>query len=700
TVYNEEDIKTIFGIVPFANDGEISINYVEDGKEKEFGILYGAIVTDVKNKLLVIKEGKFRTSSTRRNKVEIKGNFIINASDFKNFIFNLQDASYSNFIYSFICKEDCEMDVSLYPETSSANLKGRATLVYYKYLNQYENGKSIGERYIANISDFSDIRMDNSFNTGMEILFGTNKGIWDESSLYSMFVFSAKAENFASFDDLIIESDEEFYLIRFTLFNSQTGEFDFYYAVKGTSGKIWPQNEAVGYLVLSTNKDSNDPGFVINNKGHDLFEVNRGSLFLLPNEDAFGDCASFESRNLRYIDRSCLFMDSYSGLLNFKLRKTPVLIENSKEIYPTNIKLIYHPSAQIRKLYLEQFALGDKESSLLIGADWTSKITFDSRKVTVKEGNWYDLGVGFSTYIYDNETDTFNQFECRIDTKECFLEGIKVYSFKEQKPIKCESDDDCGEDAYCKKNNCIKKTNCKEFKEISSATNPSRPLDILFIADGYSSEEDFLEDVQFYMDKESKNKGILSISPFKENSGKFIVWTIYTPTARIFSQPNAYHMRVFQNEAKQCAQSDVVIVLTTFDARIAQSNGLGGPIFMSSYFKGRYGDARTIVHEFGHAFGGLADEYCHPCDKKGLTNGFPHPPNCLTSYNEAKTLWGQAVADKAKTDYRSCGGSQCDERCKAYYRPSENSIMKGEQEAFYFNKPSLDELNRRLIQFG
>ncbi|MFH1065541.1 MAG: M64 family metallopeptidase [Nanoarchaeota archaeon] len=115
----------------------------------------------------------------------------------------------------------------------------------------------------------------------------------------------------------------------------------------------------------------------------------------------------------------------------------------------------------------------------------------------------------------------------------------------------------------------------------------------------------------------------------------------------------------------------------------------------------------VALHEFGHSFGDLRDEYYEQNAGAGERGG---TPNCL-SKNEALDKWKQwpeVVAEAEQEKWKSCGGI-CDSSCTSLLRPSENSIMKEEVEWMdrhsepgwkAFNPPSEAQIIEKLSAYS
>jgi hypothetical protein len=107
---------------------------------------------------------------------------------------------------------------------------------------------------------------------------------------------------------------------------------------------------------------------------------------------------------------------------------------------------------------------------------------------------------------------------------------------------------------------------------------------------------------------------------------------------------------------------------------------------MSSYFR-KKGEflGRLMLHEFGHGFAKLGDEYYNLIHVDGLPS-FAESlmssaqsaanPNCKATLAEAQSAWGDLVVPDRTTGYfYSCGGD-CPETCASFVRSTFNAVMK------------------------
>jgi len=191
---------------------------------------------------------------------------------------------------------------------------------------------------------------------------------------------------------------------------------------------------------------------------------------------------------------------------------------------------------------------------------------------------------------------------------------------------------------------------------ILSNGHPHDKVDLAFLSEGYRSEESekFKKDVRHYVDY------LFSVTPFRENKGRFNVWAVFRasaesgldiPTKGIFKNTvlnasyntlgQAKYCTIFNNKTMRdmadAVPYDHLIVL-------ANSTEYGGGGFANDYCVFTSDDERSaeiFTHEFGHSFAGLADEYINDklfpmYYKRGVE---PLEPNITAWLNPDAVKW-------------------------------------------------------------
>ncbi|MDE6299189.1 MAG: IgA Peptidase M64, partial [Muribaculaceae bacterium] len=164
------------------------------------------------------------------------------------------------------------------------------------------------------------------------------------------------------------------------------------------------------------------------------------------------------------------------------------------------------------------------------------------------------------------------------------------------------------------------------YRYLHRGGDPEKAIDVAILAEGYTAEEldSFLNHAQMVTDE------ILSYTPYAENKEKFNFLAVMSPSndsgvtiplkekwadtafgshfstfhsARYLTTPN---LRSVHDALSGIPYEHVVILVNT-------DNYGGGGIF-NSYLMSAARNEKVLpvsVHEFGHSFGGLADEYAY-----------------------------------------------------------------------------------------
>lgn len=218
--------------------------------------------------------------------------------------------------------------------------------------------------------------------------------------------------------------------------------------------------------------------------------------------------------------------------------------------------------------------------------------------------------------------------------------------------------------------------------------DPANRLDILMLGDGYTADEMVLfdEHVTAAVD------GLLASEPFDRFAGfinihKLEVVSSESGTDEPDQVPPVYVDTAFNSSFNYAgvpqllyAQTDLVLesaaAVPEYDTIILLVNTSrygGGAGSYAAFAGGASSAVKLMLHEFGHSFGGLTDEYESPYD----TYSGPEPaaPNCTTM------SWFMMNAQELKW-YRWLGidGVGVNEGCEYYahgkYRPSESCLMR------------------------
>jgi len=148
-------------------------------------------------------------------------------------------------------------------------------------------------------------------------------------------------------------------------------------------------------------------------------------------------------------------------------------------------------------------------------------------------------------------------------------------------------------------------------------------IDVTFLAEGYEDMEKFQQDVLDYIDFEKEKNGLTAIEPFKSNEDKFNFYFV-NRTTDLECELGCFGIdrlvccndNKVKQTAAQCPSDEIFVLIDTKDFCGASKDYATVCTIEDS----RAG--LVLVHEFGHTFGGLGDEYSY--GKSGDTN----VPNC------------------------------------------------------------------------
>ncbi len=269
------------------------------------------------------------------------------------------------------------------------------------------------------------------------------------------------------------------------------------------------------------------------------------------------------------------------------------------------------------------------------------------------------------------------------------------------------------------KNYFIKQDNRKQFPsfKVFYSGNPHKKLDIVFIPDGYTKDQmsDFKKDcVRF------KNY-LFDYLPFSKNKNKINIWGVEAVSKDSGADIPAVHQwkrtvlgtsyYTFNSERYLMTYNDKAVRDVAANVPYDQiyilvnSKKYGGGAIYNYYSVAAAKNKKAkqlFIHEFGHGFGGLADEYYnssvsyenfYPLDVE------PWEPNITTLVNFAGK-WkdmikpGTPIPTPDTKKYDNVigvfqGGGYA---AKGIYRPSRNSIMKS------FSSNKFNAVSKRALQ--
>lgn len=208
---------------------------------------------------------------------------------------------------------------------------------------------------------------------------------------------------------------------------------------------------------------------------------------------------------------------------------------------------------------------------------------------------------------------------------------------------------------------------------------PERGIDIVFLGYNYRRVEDFDEDIKEYI------KLFNETEPFKFDITKFNFYKInkFDINCRFASWIRCNEFDI-KRLAANCP-NDYIIILAKRNAWIdfiipVRSSAIGNIAKINTADK-----KIVILHEFGHIFGGLADEYVDESFYSKENFNVDIYPNCDRKFCNKWT----SITDGC---YKGCS-------LTIYYRPTRNSIMRSLTTNDY-GPVNSKELIKRLKNYG
>jgi len=269
----------------------------------------------------------------------------------------------------------------------------------------------------------------------------------------------------------------------------------------------------------------------------------------------------------------------------------------------------------------------------------------------------------------------------------------------------------------------IKKENrhkTESFK-VHYSGEPNEKLDIVFIAEGYSADEQrkFRKDCQDYA------ATLFKYSPFKENEEKINVWGVAAVSEDSGADipADSIWKKTALNSSYYTFDSERYLMVTDYQTLrdyaanvpydqiyiLVNSDKYGGGAIYNFYSLGITGNKkaeRVFIHEFGHGLAGLADEYVDlgTYNEYYNLNVEPWEANITTLVNFEKK-WKKFVDEETPVPtpdeekyYDKLGAFEgAGYVPEGVYRPTHNSIMRA-LNTDKFNLPSLKALEA-IINF-
>lgn len=217
----------------------------------------------------------------------------------------------------------------------------------------------------------------------------------------------------------------------------------------------------------------------------------------------------------------------------------------------------------------------------------------------------------------------------------------------------------------------------KSVTKVQITGKPQEKVDLVFVGEGYTEKE---KD-KFEKDLKKYTNDLFSIEPFKSTKDKFNVYGIFSPSQEsgVDEPRQGRYKKTVLNCTFNSLDSDRYLltedVETLYDlisevpcdaiaimCNIDRYGGGGIYNFYASFTASNQSDDYVFIHEFGHSFGGLADEYytsdvsynefypkgiepAEPNLTALLVPGFVKWQEHLTPGLKVPTEWGKEVFD-------------------------------------------------------
>ena len=231
--------------------------------------------------------------------------------------------------------------------------------------------------------------------------------------------------------------------------------------------------------------------------------------------------------------------------------------------------------------------------------------------------------------------------------------------------------------------------------------DPAHEVDVVILPEGYTEAEigKFIYDCRNFV------KAFFTFAPYTQNEDKFNFWAVLAPSKQDGTDIPADHVWrstilntsyfTFNSERYLMTLDDKSVRDLAGNAPYDQiyilvnSKKYGGGAIFNYYnvaVNSNMSSAKIIIHEFGHGFAGLADEYYNDPTAYGKfynLNVEPWEPN-ITTLKHFDKKWkdmvkpGTPIPTPAKKKYRNTvgafegGGYQP----KGMYRPMQDCLMK------------------------
>lgn len=179
-------------------------------------------------------------------------------------------------------------------------------------------------------------------------------------------------------------------------------------------------------------------------------------------------------------------------------------------------------------------------------------------------------------------------------------------------------------------------------------------IDLLLVGgENYENESSMAEDFQYYVGTD--NRGLFDVYPMNTVVDRFNIWYIQGREGSSTESGSRGPFREARYWRDRCGMDySVFLAKESHDGwrgaaldKVARVDGVAGKVDNKN-------GAVGLIHEWGHLFGNVADEYNYGSGKRSATT-----PNCARNMSQARNWWGEMaeVSDEVGFE-RGCKGSE------------------------------------------
>jgi hypothetical protein len=267
--------------------------------------------------------------------------------------------------------------------------------------------------------------------------------------------------------------------------------------------------------------------------------------------------------------------------------------------------------------------------------------------------------------------------------------------------------------ASCKKKEVVDTTIYHRDGEVKKLyyNNPNG-VNIVVLGDGFD-QKDLKEGGRFDIDAKRGIDHLFTVEPFKSYKQYFNIYLVYAEslksgvTADHFYASNYdtqfkafYRPGIFAdiNWAYHYAEKAVANDKISAMILIANIDEFGGTTYeRASVITNQVNFEHTLVHELGHSFAGLGDEYIFESNAVRPVSQVKFYPNLDTTGDIKQVKWAHFFENNTKYNHVLGAFAGGYFREEGVYRPEQTSVMR-EVSTLSFNAPSREAIVRKIHQ--